>query len=80
MHRPIWSSAVTHSASEFELLSEIHFANVVIFQYFFGRPRGDQTAITEYIGSVQQIPRVSRTLWSVIRTPMSRSHRWRMMR
>jgi hypothetical protein len=37
--------------SESELLSEIHFANVLILQNFVRRACGNKAAITEYIGS-----------------------------
>ncbi len=40
-----------HYASEFELLSEIHFSDVLIFQNIFGRSGGDQAAIAQYIGT-----------------------------
>jgi hypothetical protein len=37
-------------ASELELLSEIHFSNMLIFENFFRRAFRNQAAITQYIG------------------------------
>ena len=43
-------SFCSQSASEFELLSEIHFSDVLIFENVLGRPGCDQAAVTQYIG------------------------------